>query len=96
MWTSSFRYGQDAKKELEFISSKLGLNKSQAITEAIHLFYTTLKESNKKQKSSAEIFMESGFVGSAEDTELISTNYKEKFSNSLSKKNDFRKTRDSR
>ena len=90
MWTSSFRYDKEARDELNFIVSKLGVNKSEAITEAIHTFYKILKESNSKEKSSAEIFLESGFVAGHEDEELLSTNYKEKLSKQLKDKYDFK------
>lgn len=86
MWTSSFRYGKNAKKELDFIISKLGLNKSQAVTQAIHIWYEMLVKNNAKQKSSAELFLESGFVGNANDNTLLSTNYKDKLTEILQEK----------
>lgn len=90
MWTSSFRYDKEAKKELDFIVAKLGINKSQAITEAIHLFFKTLKNRDENQKSALEIFSEAGFVGSNEDDTLLSTNYKQRITDYLKEKYDIK------
>lgn len=84
MWTSSFRYDKKAKRELDFITSKLGLNKSQAVNEAIHVWYEMLTKNNTK--SSAEIFLESGFVGGSSDETLLSTNYKDTLTEILKEK----------
>lgn len=86
MWTTSFRYNKNVKRELDFIISKLGLNKSQAVSQAIHLWYEALTKSNSKPKSSAEIFLESGFVSCLDDDTLLSTNYKEKLAEKLKEK----------
>ena len=96
MWTSSFRYGKEARDELNFIVSKLGVNKSEAIIEAIHTFYKILKEKKSKEKSSAEIFFESGFIGGHEDENLLSTNYKEKLKKQVRDKYGFKRAKDTR
>ena len=92
MWTSSFRYDKNAKRELDFITSKLGLNKSQALVQAIHIWYELLTKN--KKKTSAEIFLESGFVGGSSDETLLSTNYKEKFIELLEEKYENSKSKD--
>lgn len=85
----SFRLDEKTQRELEYI--KLALNGSQSLVvkEAIHAYYATLVAA-EHHKSAADIFMDSGYIGSFKAEKDLSTNYKEKLTNDLEKKHGFK------
>lgn len=81
----SLRLDDQAAKELDYIKLALHENQSQVVKEAIHAYYVTLIDS-ESPKSSAEIFINSGFIGSFEAEKDLSVNYKEKLTKKLKEK----------
>lgn len=81
----SLRLDEKTEKELNYI--KLTLNESQSLVvkEAIHAYYETLVAA-ESHKSSADIFMDSGYIGSFKAEKDLSINYKAKLAKGLKKK----------
>lgn len=81
----SLRLDQKTEKELDYI--KLILNESQSLVvkEAIHAYYETLVTA-ESPKSAADIFMDSGYIGSFKSGKDLSINYKEKLKKGLERK----------
>ena len=81
----SLRLDEKTEKELNYI--KLTLNESQSLVvkEAIHAYYETLVAA-ESHKSAADIFMDSGYIGSFKAEKDLSTNYKEKLTKDLERK----------
>ncbi len=81
----SLRLDEKTEKELNYI--KLTLNESQSLVvkEAIHAYYETLVAA-ESHKSAADIFMDSGYIGSFKAEKDLSINYKEKLIKGLERK----------
>jgi hypothetical protein len=81
----SLRLDEKTEKELNYI--KLTLNESQSLVvkEAIHAYYETLVAA-KSHKSAADIFMDSGYIGSFKAEKDLSFNYKGNLTKGLEKK----------
>lgn len=69
METISFRIDDKLKKELDYIKTTLNENQSQAIKDAIHSFYHSLKTRQQSKRSPQEILKASGFIGSFQHKE---------------------------
>jgi hypothetical protein len=81
----SFRLDEKTQKELNYIKLTLNESQSLAVKEAIHAYYATLVAA-ESHKSAADIFMDSGYIGSFKAEKDLSINYKEKLIESLERK----------
>lgn len=81
----SLRLDEKTEKELNYIKLTLNENQSLAVKEAIHAYYETLVAA-ESHKSPADIFMDSGYIGSFKAEKDLSTNYKEKLTKGLERK----------
>lgn len=85
MKTLSLRLDKKTEKELSYIKLTLNGSQSLVVKEAIHAYYETLLVA-ESHKSAADIFMDSGYIGSFKAEKDLSVNYKEKLSNGLERK----------
>lgn len=82
----SLRLDEKTEKELDYIKSTLNEeSQSLAVKEAIHAYYKTLVAA-ESHKSAADIFMDSGYIGSFKAEKDLSINYKEKLIKDLERK----------
>lgn len=81
----SLRLDEKTEKELNYIRLILDENQSLVVKEAIHAYYETLVAA-ENQKSAADIFMNSGYIGSFKAEKDLSIHYKEKLTKSLKEK----------
>lgn len=81
----SFRLDEKTQKELNYIKLALNEGQSLAVKEAIHAYYATLVAA-ESHKSAADIFMDSGYIGSFKAEKDLSINYKEKMIKALERK----------
>ena len=85
--TISFRIDDESKKELDFIRKISNANQTQAIKDAIHVFYQSLKTDKQTKRSPQEILKDSGFIGSFQAKKDLSTTYKREIAEGLKAKN---------
>lgn len=77
---------EDLSCKIEFLKESLNLaNTTSLVTQAIELLYTTTKQ-KQSEKSSLELFEESGLLGCIEGSSDLSTSYKDEISNRNTKK----------
>lgn len=81
----SLRLDEKTEKELNYIKLTLKESQSLVVKEAIHAYYKTLIEA-ESHKSAADIFMDSGYIGSFKAEKDLSSNYKEKLTKGLERK----------
>lgn len=81
----SLRLDEKTEKELDYIKMTLNENQSLVVKEAIHAYYATLVAA-ESHKSAADIFMDSGYIGSFKAEKDLSINYKEKLIKGLKRK----------
>lgn len=81
----SLRLDEKTEKELHYIKLILNGSQSSVIKEAIHTYYETLV-ATENQMSAADIFMDSGYIGSFKAEKDLSINYKEKLTKHLERK----------
>ena len=81
----SLRLDEKTEKELHYIRLTLNESRSLVVKEAIHAYYKTLVAAESR-KSAADIFMDSGYIGSFKAEKDLSLNYKEKLTKGLKKK----------
>lgn len=74
--TTSFRFDDKVKGELDYIKDTLQASQSEAIKEAIHIYYQILMK--KSTESPVDILKKSGFIGSFKGNKNLSKNYKQK------------------
>lgn len=80
------RIDEHLSYEISFIKSNLGLdNTTSVLTYAIHALYTAISE-QQAEKTSFEMFKELGLLGSFEGEQNLSSIYKDKISDIISKK----------
>jgi len=84
----SFRSDEQIKKEIDYIKYACNATQTQAIKDAIHAFYRQLQLKEDGGKSPQELLTQSGFIGSFEANEDLSTNYKEYLAQGLKNKHD--------
>lgn len=73
----SLRLDKKTEKKLNYIKLTRNESQSLAIKAAIHAYYEILVLA-ESQKSSADIFRDSGYIGSFKAEKNLSTNYKKK------------------
>lgn len=81
----SLRLDEKTEKELNYIKLTLNENQSLVVKEAIHAYYETLI-AEESLKSSADIFIASGYIGSFKAEKDLSNNYKKKLTKGLKRK----------
>lgn len=84
----SLRLDERTEKELDYIKATLNGSQSLAVKEAIHAYYETLV-ADGSGKSSSDIFIDSGYVGSFKAEKDLSVNYKEKLKEGFERKHGF-------
>lgn len=81
----SLRLDEKTEKELNYIKLTLDESQSFVVKEAIHIYYKNLLAA-ESHKSGADIFMDSGYIGSFKAEKDLSVNYKEKLTKGLKRK----------
>lgn len=81
----SLRLDEKTEKELNYIKLTLKESQSLVVKEAIHAYYETLIAA-EEHKSAADIFMNSGYVGSFSTEKDLSVSYKEKLTKGFKSK----------
>jgi len=84
--TITARIDEQVGSEIQYLKHHLGVkNTTQVVTEAVHLYYTMVKEEEAK-KSPFTLLEELDLIGSFEGEKGLSQNYKNQLTDSLHKK----------
>jgi hypothetical protein len=80
------RLDKELNQEIQFLKSSLKLaSTTSVLAEAIHMLYAITKK-KQSEKSSLQLFEESGLLGCMEGTADLSTTYKDEISKMLKQK----------
>lgn len=81
----SLRLDEKTEKELNYIKSTLNESQSLVVKEAIHAYYEILVAA-ESDKCAADIFIDSGYIGSFKAEKDLSIRYKKKLTKGLKRK----------